>query len=65
MSFPNPESSAYRKGFNDGYIKGEYNNPYDGAKTAIAQLQYKWGYDAGVATYCREKHSEDYDFDHA
>lgn len=59
MTLPNPNTKSYVRGFNDGYIQGVENNPYDTEKNAISHIQYKWGYDAGVAVYCREKHPED------
>lgn len=51
---PDPNTISYNKGWKDGYEEGFENNPYDGATQAPDHLQYRWGYDAGVACYCRD-----------
>jgi hypothetical protein len=59
---PDERSIGYCQGFVDGYSIGVKNNPYDNQDTEFAKyhhLQYKLGYDAGVAVYCQEKHPED------
>lgn len=45
---------GFCKGYIDGYEEGVYENPYDGFEEAFLHLQYKEGYDAGVADYCRD-----------
>jgi hypothetical protein len=54
---PNERSVAYCKGFIDGYEEGISNNPYDGWEEHFKQqhLQYRIGYDAGVAEYCKDE----------
>jgi hypothetical protein len=53
---PNERNIGYCKGFVDGYEQGISNNPYDGGNPndAYNHLQYKLGYDAGVAEYCKD-----------
>lgn len=58
-TLPNPNLLSYHKGFCDGFKNGVEYNPYDGHKESTHHQQYRWGYDAGVATYCRENHPED------
>lgn len=54
---PDERNIGYCKGFVDGYEVGISNNPYDGGSfnydEQYKHLQYKIGYDAGVAEYCR------------
>jgi hypothetical protein len=59
---PNARNIGYCKGFTDGYAVGEYNNPYENPteyKEEYNHLQYKIGYDAGVAVYCKEIDNEE------
>jgi hypothetical protein len=55
-NLPDPNSFSYHRGFIDGFKTGVEDNPYDGShpENAKHHRQYRWGYDAGVATYCRE-----------
>lgn len=48
---------AYALGYYHGRAEGVNQNPYDGEDTA--RSMYTWGYEAGVADYCREAHPED------
>ena len=52
----NERNIGYCKGFVDGYEEGVSDNPYDGAdpNDTHNHLQYKIGYDAGVAEYCKD-----------
>jgi hypothetical protein len=52
---PDPRNIGYCKGFVDGFDEGISNNPYNGWEEHFAynHLQYKIGYDAGVAEYCK------------
>jgi len=52
--YPDPNTISYLKGWADGYKDGVEENPYDGSSQAEDHLQYKWGYQAGVANFCRE-----------
>lgn len=56
---PDERNIGYCKGFVDGYQEGVSENPYDGGSFDLAEqyrhLQYKLGYDAGVAEYCRDE----------
>jgi hypothetical protein len=60
---PDERNIGYCQGFVDGYNDGIRDNSYDGSSfdtdELFRHLQYKIGYDAGVAVYCREKHPED------
>jgi hypothetical protein len=60
---PDERNIGYCKGFVDGYEEGVSDNPYDGwngkGKELLNHIQYKMGYDAGVAEYCRDVHPED------
>jgi hypothetical protein len=56
---PNERSIGYCKGFVDGYEEGIYHNPWENEFDVYQHLQYKYGYDAGVAEYCRDKHPEE------
>ena len=60
---PDPRNIGYCKGFVHGYEDGVDNNPYDGGSSDYPELyrhiQYRMGYDAGVAVYCQEEHPED------
>ena len=58
--FPNPNTISYLKGWADGYKNGVEENPYNGETQSEDNIQYKWGYQAGVANFCRENHLEDY-----
>jgi hypothetical protein len=58
---PNIRNIGYCKGFTDGYENGIYNNPWENEFEIYNHLQYKIGYDAGVAEYCRDHHPEDED----
>jgi hypothetical protein len=51
---PDKNHPAYFAGYDDGYDEGVENNPFDGATQPHDRLQYRWGYDAGVADYCRD-----------
>lgn len=51
---PDKNHPAYVAGYDDGYDEGVDNNPFCGSSQAQDHLQYRWGYDAGVADYCRE-----------
>jgi hypothetical protein len=57
---PDERNIGYCKGFVDGYEEGISNNPYDGWEEHFAynHLQYKIGYDAGVAVYCQNELDE-------
>ena len=56
---PNERNIGYCKGFVHGYDEGISNNPYDGGsfneEEQYRHLQYKIGYDAGVAEYCKDE----------
>jgi hypothetical protein len=56
---PDERNIGYCQGFVDGYNDGIRDNPYDGGSFDIDEqyrhIQYKLGYDAGVAVYCQEK----------
>lgn len=62
---PDARNIGYCKGFVDGYEQGIRNNPYDGGSVdkeeLLRHLQYKLGYDAGVAVYCQEIDKEDFE----
>jgi hypothetical protein len=50
-----PTMVAYRKGYNDGKNEGIDNNPYDRFVSPSLYRQYRYGYDAGMIDYSREK----------
>lgn len=62
---PDDRSIGYCKGFVDGYEEGVSNNPYDGGsldkEEVYRHLQYKIGYDAGVAVYCKEIDKDEFE----
>ena len=51
------DTPAYRKGYKHGYETGNERNNY---KNSNQYWEYRRGYEAGVADYCREAHPEDY-----
>ena len=59
IKFMNPEEQfcgAYALGYYHGRVEGVEENPYADDK---ARHDYRLGYDAGVADYCREMHPEE------
>ena len=52
----NNNTPAYRKGFQHGLEIGVENNQY---KTGFNRYAYRYGYEAGVAEYCRVNHAEE------
>jgi hypothetical protein len=55
---PDLRNIGYCKGFVDGYEKGIENNTWSEEMDVYNYLQYKWGYDAGVAEYSRDEIDE-------